>query len=159
MSKERQFQQLMQREAEDVARLLQALEEENNAITARDAAAIDRAVLAKQDVIPKLESHAAERARLLNDAGFSADRDGMYAYLDSVDAGLMEPLKQQWEALREQLQACQDKNRINGQALEASRQVTQQVISLLLGQQPGTTTYGRDGSTKHSLGNHSYAKV
>lgn len=156
-----QFLQLMQREADDVTVLLAALEREADAIVARDGSAIEAAAAAKQALLPRLEHAAGERAALLNAAGHTPDRQGLEAFFATAEGEIAERLTQTWEALRQQLEACRNKNIANGQALDGSRRQTEQALSLLLGQKADsdTTLYGSDGGTVKSRGNHSYAKV
>ncbi len=160
-----QFLQLMQREAADVALLLQTLDRETAAIASGDGQALEAAAAAKQELLPRLEQAASERAALLAAAGHTPNREGLEAYFAAATATagdeLAGNLNTTWAALREQLEACQNKNMANGQALEGSRRQTEQALSLLLGQkvQGDTTLYGSDGGTVKTRGNHSYAKV
>ncbi len=133
---------LIEREAQETARLLEVLAREHDALAALDPAALEAVVEEKRAILERLESLARERGERLQTAGFSPGLDGARACLaagpESVNATL--------ERLVTQIRECARYNRRNGEIVLQSRQRVQAALTVLGGQPPQVETgYGPPG--------------
>lgn len=151
-----QFRNVLRQEAEEVERLLEALNREHEVLLSRDTDAISAVVAEKEEALGRLNALAGQRKALLKQAGYSDDKAGFSAFLESDSSGTMTEL---WHSLEEGLRACQQQNQINGMMLESSRQQTEQMLQLLLGHGHKTELYDQRGSSKTSYGKSTSIKV
>jgi flagellar biosynthesis/type III secretory pathway chaperone len=148
------FAQLVEQEHNALARLNQLLVEEYAILRQRELERLETIADSKIEVISLLEQCERDRHSLLQSAGLKADKAGLEAMLDRDLSG---ELSRRWDALLEQLAACQRQNFTNGQIMEASRRNSQRILSILMGQgrddraqlytARGATTRGRYSST------------
>ena len=150
----------MHRENDVVARLYQLLKTEFDQLSRRDIERIEETLEAKQALLSELEALSEMRYRILAENGFSADKDGHDAFINSVEGSGGDALRASWQALQQTLEDCQQQNQVNGQVLEASRRGAEQALAVLLGKD-GTqpTLYNEKGSTEPSLSGRSHIKV
>ena len=151
-----QFQEILQQEANEVSRLLEALKREHEILFSRDADAIGTVVAEKEEALGRLNHLARQRSSLLKQAGFSDDKAGFSAFLDSDGSGKLDEL---WQSLEEGLRACQQQNQVNGMMLESSRQQAEQMLQIILGHGQKTELYDQNGSSKASYGQKTSIKV
>ncbi len=151
------FLQLLQQEQAAVQQLLATLQQEHQALGARDVDAIDQAVAAKEQQLAQLGQLAQQRNQLLEQAGVSADKEGFSQFIASEPSG---KLKQRWDELETLLRECQRQNQINGSLLETGRQVSQELLSILTGQDFGKNElYNQRGRTSSAMGQNTSFKV
>ncbi len=108
-----------------LTRFEDALAREYDALRTRDAVALDDAIAAKTTLAQSLEQTARR-------AGLSGDHDPV-------------PQTPAWDAIRERLQRCQQANRRNGAAIDASRGFVNSMIDILSGSGPSERTYDARG--------------
>ncbi len=103
----------------------------------------------KQHLLTELEKCEQQRIELSNSHHSFKD------YLQQQDNA--KALLTQWQDIREQLKACREQNEINGRLLHKKQQLSDDMLSLLNGQQnQSPATYEADGSQHKSasiLGN------
>ena len=146
----RQLERLAASHDASLDSLLALLEAEKDCMHT-DAARLNAINADKQPYIAQLERLGSELNRLLSNAGFGADATGLDACLQNAPAKLV----QEWDALREKIKHCQEINVRNGALVELSRQRARQLLSILLGDQPGTGTYDKEGKSNHRPGSGS----
>ncbi|MBU2477690.1 MAG: flagellar protein FlgN, partial [Gammaproteobacteria bacterium] len=96
--------------------------------------------------------------RLLQSAGFGTARTDVEACISWCDTNGR--LKKGWRLLLERIQLAQQKNRVNGATLEATRSHAQQALALLRGQSPESPLYNPTGNTGvNHLAGRSLAKA
>lgn len=156
----RRLDELMGREAERVAQLLAVLQREHGALKVRDSAVLGEVVAQKLTLMTELEGCGQERFELLRQAGFSADRDGLEAYLGRVEGTLRQRLLAGWEQLQEGLQQCRTQNQTNGMLLETSRHHVKKALAVLIGgHAPDVELYDKNGGISPENGAHAVVKV
>lgn len=153
----KQFQALLQQETEEVNRLLEALNREHQLLFRRETDAIGAVVADKEEALGRLNQLAGERSALLLQAGYSDDKAGFSAFINSDESG---ELADKWQVLEEGLRGCQQQNQLNGMLLESSRQLAQQMLSIIVGQHTQKTElYDQSGASKTSYGQNTSIKV
>lgn len=157
MNHQEHFQRLtllLRTERDRVQRLAECLEQERHALTSRDSDRLEDCTRAKHALLQELEEHGRERTALARRAGHGNDAADMHAYIEWAD--LDGSLTATWRAMLDELRDCQHRNRVNGGAIELSRQQLQATLGLLRGQQGGmSSTYQANGRTASALGNRS----
>lgn len=152
-----QFQGLLQQETEEVSHLLEALNREHEVLLHRETDAIGIVVAEKEKALGHLNQLAAQRVILLQEAGYSDDKDGFSAFINSDESG---QLAEKWLALEEGLRACQQQNQLNGMLLESSRQQTEKLLSIIVGRDgQKTELYDQKGASKATYGQKTSIKV
>jgi flagellar biosynthesis/type III secretory pathway chaperone len=150
------FVEILQRELSQLAQLEAVLRLENEALKQRDTDAIEKNSSEKQSLIASIETLGKQRLALLQAAGKGTDKDSVLAFVNT------EPkLQERWDELEAILQRCQKQNQVNGMVLETSRQQTQQILGILLGQESrkDTQLYDAKGGTSPSFVNGRSVKV
>ncbi|GIZ13816.1 flagella synthesis protein FlgN [Pseudomonas sp. NCCP-436] len=124
--------------------LLELIEAEHQALTERDLSRLEGLLQDKHPLLTLLQQHGSERSRLLQQAGFSADRHG----LETLAAGssLGGQLLARSEELASLLQRCQEANLRNGRLIRANQATVGNLLGILRGgDTPGL--YDSRGST------------
>ena len=151
------FTSLLQQETTAVKHLLEAIQQEQQALGARDASVVAAAVADKERLLGQLDGLAHQRAELLQQAGLAADKLGFQKLLEGDDSGQLAGL---WSELEALLKECQKQNQINGTLLESGRQTAQQILSILTGREMGQNElYNQRGETSASLGQNTSIKA
>jgi flagellar biosynthesis/type III secretory pathway chaperone len=131
---------------ERLKQLQEALLAERRALASSDAGAIQASAQAKEDLLTELETHNQRLYALLPTLGFSADADGLGAWLERAVSGkgraAVEPLQR---ALREALEACRDTNLGNGLLVGAGARDAQTLLGMLTGAGGEAVTYDARG--------------
>lgn len=150
------FSQIVQRELDELAKLEEILRQEHDTLKQRDSDALIEITQVKQKLIESVESFWNERLVLLQGAGYSTDKEAVLN-LVSTDSQLVS----QWDELESVLLNCQQQNQVNGLLVDMSRQQTQQLLSILLGEDSlkGAELYDAKGSTSSSFSNSQSVKV
>jgi flagella synthesis protein FlgN len=111
--------------------LLELIDNEFQALSERDLTRLDSLLSEKQPLLTLLQQHGSERSRLLQDAGLSADRDGLTALAGNSSVG--DQLLERSEALSTLLQRCQEGNLRNGRLIRANQASVRSVLGILRG--------------------------
>lgn len=157
-SLQQQMGALLEQESQLCTRLLSALNAELEALKLRDTSALEHAVEDKQGCVSALELNEQALFQLLSHSGFSGDANGFQQFLDSLAAsGDPCNIRNQWEILNGKIAQCRDLNQVNGRILNVSMANTQQVLNLLNGRDPVTSSYNHSGKADDNDSNHSLA--
>ena len=144
---------LIEREAAEAARLLEALTSERSALAINDSDSLTAATTEKATVLGQLEQIEKDRRRLLQRVAVGATQAEMQSYvellgLNAETRSLSRVLHQHWQQLTITLQKCRDQNLANGRIVAAMQTRVQQALNLLRGGRGTIATYGRTGSTQ-----------
>jgi len=150
---------LMGHEGELLVQLRELLTAEHAALLKRDGVTLQGLSEKKQQLIGKLEAAAGQRARMLTERGLPTDGSGVTALLAQLEPGARGQAEAQWEAIRENLEACHKQNQVNGRLLESSLRTSHELLAILLGHSRESNTYNRQGSLDTTLNGRNYAKA
>lgn len=142
------FCRLVQTEIACAERLLLTLEQEHQALLARDTTALERASSDKVPLLRELEQRLVAHDGFLRDLRLPPGKAGNLTFLgqlslDAEEHGL-------WRRLQEIADTCRTRNERNGSILAASRARVQRSLEILRGLPEATRTYGKGGETRHS---------
>lgn len=112
-------------------RLLELIDAEFQALTERDLPRLDALLNDKQPLLALLQQHGSERSRVLQNAGLSADRDGLARLAAGSAVG--DQLLARSEELSALLQRCQDANLRNGRLIRANQASVGNILGILRG--------------------------
>ncbi|MCJ1888210.1 flagellar export chaperone FlgN [Pseudomonas sp. LA21] len=131
----------------DAARqLLQLIDDEYQALQARDLAQLQQLLERKVPLMQQLERNGRERATALQQAGVSVDRQGLEQFAQR--SGNSELLAR-GDELGALLDQCQDANQRNGRIIRAGQASTGRLLDILRGQDT-PNLYDRRGSSTQS---------
>ncbi len=144
---------LIEREAAEAARLLEALLSERSALAINDSDGLAAATTKKTALLGQLEMIEKDRRRLLQRVAVGATHVEMQSYVEHLARNLetkplSRVLRQHWQHLTTTLQQCRDLNLSNGRIVAAMQTRVQQALNLLRGGRGTVATYGRTGSTQ-----------
>ncbi|MGB5468248.1 MAG: flagellar protein FlgN [Sedimenticolaceae bacterium] len=130
------------------------LEQELTALGGRNAAALDRIVAGKLELLRQIEHSVHARDRLQEVAGFTQGLDGGKQLVEAFD---QDALTAEWGALVALAQRIAVLNDRNGQLAMQGQRATRTALSILTGRKDRQDTYstlrhGRDAATRYSLG-------
>ncbi|AGI23623.1 flagella synthesis protein FlgN [Pseudomonas sp. MT3] len=128
----------------DAARqLLQLIDDEYQALQARDLAQLQQLLERKVPLMQQLERNGRERATALQQAGVSVDRQGLTQLAErSGNAELLA----RGDELGALLERCQDASQRNGRIIRAGQASTGRLLDILRGQDT-PNLYDRRGSS------------
>lgn len=132
---------LLSQDLENAQALEELLLEERTLLERRELSALNELLERKANVLVEIERNEESRRRQLQEAGFSADREGLQAWCEQEQAA------QQLEQLRERLRSCNELTSINGAIVHRSRSSTRQVLEILRGRTLLPGLYDREGNT------------
>ena len=130
-----QLRELMGQEVACLDGLQDVLTQEYEELKSRRADALESLARDKQQLISQLEQCSLQKIQLLQQAGVSADKAGLEAFLSSVDKSLRGDVTDEWEQIREKLVACQQQNQLNGMIIEGKQRSGYQALAILTGRQ------------------------
>jgi len=151
------LQDVLTREIQYTERLLVCLDAERTALTQRDLKALEKTTQDKIQHTRQLEQLDQQRQKLVSELGFTADADGLRRCFDSLPQA--DTLKQLWQQILTNLEACQTSNLTNGGILESGRQHIEQGLRILRGQSATPSLYDPQGDTSADLGRRELGKV
>lgn len=128
-----------------VRAVLELLRAERQSLASADADRLGEQAARKSQLFGQLTDAARRRQVALSTLGFTPDRPGMEAWI-ACQANAA-PLLKEWHGLREDLEAAQDINRLNGQLIEEHARVNRQALGVLLHGSGRAGVYGPDGRT------------
>jgi flagellar biosynthesis protein FlgN len=143
-SQQQQFERILLEEEQQAMRLVNLLERERDALASRQVDELLQVVAEKESSLTRLDGYASERASLLQQAGYSPDRDGFMALLNAEPSGRLREL---WTAVETLLKRCRQQNEINGKMLDIGQIQARQMLALLLGRESGgNELYDQNGN-------------
>ncbi|MCC6715207.1 MAG: flagellar protein FlgN [Gammaproteobacteria bacterium] len=118
----------------------QVLQGETGALGSRNLNDLQAATDRKNDLLGQLEGMGKEFTRLCEEAGVQPNRDGL------LGAEVTSVMADAWSRMCRLLERCEERNRINGVTINASRNFAENLLALLQGGQGRAKTYGRTGN-------------
>ena len=148
-NQQQQLERILLAEERQAGDLAVLLEREQDSLAHREVDNLMRVVAEKEKRLAELDELAVERSSLLQQAGYSPDRDGFRALLDSDNSGRLREL---WCAVETLLKRCRYQNQVNGKMLEIGRSQARQLLALLLGRDNDADSelYDQNGITSTS---------
>ena len=149
---------LLQQEIAMASVLLNALQQEQAALSGKNAPAIERAIANKQQPMADLEKTSQQREAYLQKNNYPTDQAGMRACIDNHNPQDRHRLDTLWQQLNTLGTQCLQQNQLNGSIIAARRSSIQTALGILRGSEPGHLacyTPSGPGQTKtdsHSLG-------
>lgn len=146
----------MHRAALDAETLRSVLDDENDALRASDAEALEAVVQRKQALVAQLECSAKEQADVLMSLGYEFDGQGMDALLSEarhrVPRAIASQVERAWSRMRQLLEDCQAHNRRNQQTLAVQQRRVRAALEILRGEH-GAPTYDARGRAPRPVAN------
>lgn len=145
--KAQQFLASLKKDLGKADQLLQYLEAEKSAIQERDFKGYHAMMTNKKQLLVDIESADRERQAIMQEMGFSADKEGFQAFLTQVPTNWRERFETMWEALSSKMNRCKDLNQVNGKILLHAQMATERLLQLVKGVSPNETVYHANGRT------------
>lgn len=139
------FHQLLTEGSDLIATLCRLCEEEKSAIEQQSATRLQVLVDEKENVLEALAANTRARNRYLEEAGLSADAQGMATFLDQAPETGRRALNEAWQTLVSRLEEVSRLNSRNEQIVQRNQKHLQQLLSLLQGQSERTRLYDPSG--------------
>ncbi len=155
---DRDLARLLDEQIDAMQAVLSSLEAERQALSARDAEALLKAVSSKADSLTAADAVDQRRQALLERFGMS-DRAGRTGRLGhpsrsfSKDGGIA----QRWRQVLALTQQCRALNDTNGHLIRGQRRHVDGALRLLRGEPVASTEYGPGGITRQRSGQRSLA--
>lgn len=145
--KAQQFLALLKKDFTKASQLLQFLEAEKAAIEQRDFKGYHGLQDNKRQLLVEVEALNRERANILADMGFSADKPGFESFLNKVPANWRDRFEHSWAALSKTMNRCRDLNDINSKILLHAQIATERLMQMIKGVSANQTVYRANGRT------------
>lgn len=154
-----QISELLRHELALCQVLHQALLAEFEALKKRDdVSEFAEVIEQKHACVAQLETNEKGLFTLISAAGFDQTKQGLQAFLDSIDSRHDAfAIKPAWTELRTLIVECQRQNQVNGRILNISLINTQQALNLLSGRDANPSVYDNHGKTSDKDPNQSIA--
>ena len=136
---------LINGDIEAATALLQLIDDEYQALQARDLDALQTLLDHKLPLLQRLDHSGRERALVLQQTGNSADRQGLAQLAQSTGN---EQLLARGDELAALLDQCQDANQRNGRIIRAGQASTGRLLDILRGQDMPNLYDRRGGATQ-----------
>ena len=154
------LEQRLREELAGLEALRQLLQQEYDALRARDVAALERLASEKQASADQLRRLGAARADFLCAQGFSTDRQGLQACVNAAPTRearvILQKLLAEFEQAAEQALA---QNEVNGAVIAASRGHVEQLLAIISDREPLEFLYGHDSRKVFHGGGQPIAKA
>lgn len=137
-------------------KLLILLEDERNALKARDTQELERIIKNKSTNLLALEQGAKQRTSWLKVNGSEAAFEHTWAEHISQ---LSPALSAQWAQFKTLLGECQTHNEVNGKMLARNQQVFKRLVAIVRGQSDQQPLYTPKGSRKAGSGYHNFGEA
>ena len=145
MTSSQQLQKILQAEQYTASQLLEILTAERDALMKSESDTIEKMTANKQPLTVQLEQLGRQREAILQAEGFSADKEGLEAFIANQNDVEAHQLQSLLEQLRITAHACRDNNQINGGIVNVNRQYLYRAMSVLRGRDMNITSYGPGG--------------
>ena len=126
---------------QQVAELMQLLQDERDCISCNDAIKLAHITQNKQQLAQEIHTHTQQCEHALQQAGFGNDNNSLRTYIERC----AKPLLNRWQSLQALLKQCQTENRINGKLLINSQRRIKQALAILQGKPVEEDLYGKAG--------------
>ena len=141
----KQLHSILQAEQHISAQLLEIMMAERSALMESDTDVINTMSEKKQPLVLQLEQLGRQRDALLQADGFSADKDGLAAYIDNQTQQDATALNTILGQLKQTAQDCRENNQINGGIVNVNRQHIQRAMNIFRGREMNPSSYGPGG--------------
>lgn len=145
MTSSKQLQSILQAEQHVSAQLLEIMMAERNALIESDTDVINEMSEKKQPLVLQLEELARHRDTVLQTDGFTADKDGLAAFIANQTQQDETVLNTIMGQLKTTAQACRENNQINGGIVNVNRQHLQRAMNIFRGRDVNASAYGPGG--------------
>ena len=127
-----------------ITSVLDLMKQEQQLLVSADTAGLDELTPRKAQVVAEMTALARQRHQSLAAAGFSADEDGMQAW---VEGGGAADALSGWQALLDKTREAKELNRINGMLITRQLSHTQGLINAMRTPAGGgdAAVYGKSG--------------
>ncbi|MBB4866154.1 flagella synthesis protein FlgN [Pseudomonas nitritireducens] len=122
---------LINGDIEAASTLLQLIDDEYQALQARDLDALQKLLDSKLPLLQQLEQNGRIRTQALLQAGLSADRSGLAQIAQATGNAQLSARAEELSAL---LARCQDANQRNGRIIRSGQTSTERTLDILRGQ-------------------------
>ena len=151
---------LLRQEITITSNLLEALQQEQNALLGNSAPVIERALANKQQPIADLEKTSRQREDHLHKNRYPANPVGMLAYIHDHDPHNHHQLDALWQQLKILGTQCLQQNQLNGSIITTKRLSTQIALNILRGSKPEhLACYTPTGQAPAKLDSHSLGQA
>lgn len=137
-------------------KLLILLEDERNALKARDTQELERIIKDKSTNLLALEQGAKQRTSWLKVNGNEATFEHTWA--EHINQ-LSPALSAQWAQFKSLLEECQTHNEVNGKMLARNQQVFKRLVAIVRGQSDQQPLYTPKGSRGAGSGYHNLGEA
>lgn len=153
--------ELLERQCDNMRRLLKTLEEEHAALAGNVLPAIEATTAAKQTCLMEIERGFERQSSLLTQAGLALSDGGMITYLRRFDQDGRLQLEAGWRRVKELLGRCREQNLLNGRILTVNQRQIQRALTILRGGGPAPENcYGPRGhQANNTMASRSLGKV
>ncbi|NMZ61166.1 flagella synthesis protein FlgN [Pseudomonas nitroreducens] len=122
---------LINGDIEAASTLLQLIDDEYQALQARDLDQLQKLLDGKLPLLQQLEQNGRIRAQALLQAGVSVDREGLAQIAQATGNSLLPARAEELGAL---LERCQEANQRNGRIIRSGQASTERTLDILRGQ-------------------------
>jgi flagella synthesis protein FlgN len=129
-----------------------ALAHEQTALKSRDSDALSASVERKLSRLSEVDQCGRALVGFLQQQGLRPDKSGMAACIDSPE------LESLWRSLRQRLEDCNHRNRVNGGIIQVSKASNDRLLDILRGNDR-PSLYGAKGVMRRALNSESIAKA
>lgn len=145
--KAQQFLELLKKDIAKTDQLMQYLEAEKKAIEDRDYDNYNKLLEHKKHLLIEVESLDHERQKIMQEMGFSSDKEGFNRFLAQVPSTWKSRFEDLWSTLTDKLNRCRDLNQVNGKILLHAQIATERLMQMMKGVSPNETIYHANGRT------------
>jgi flagella synthesis protein FlgN len=136
----------LERQIPQLSGMLQALQEEHQALASNDLPAFEIALQKKQahaHALEKLEDYLTPLSQII---GGDVSRSGLDKFINALsDAAVRDQVQTRWDQFSKMLGECHEQNQLNHRVIEASRIQLQQALDILRGESGAPQLYGASG--------------
>lgn len=141
----KQLHSILQAEQHISAQLLEIMMAERSALIESDTDVINSMSEKKQPLVLQLEQIGRQRDIVLQADGFTADKDGLAAFIANQAQEDTLALNKILGQLKVTAQACRENNQINGGIVNVNRQHLQRAMNIFRGRDANPSSYGPGG--------------
>ncbi|MCU7920182.1 MAG: flagellar protein FlgN [Candidatus Thiodiazotropha sp. (ex Dulcina madagascariensis)] len=151
------FSRILDIEIEQTQRLLDLLSREYELLQTSSPQSLQELLDKKKRQLETVETSVTAHNRFLEQQGFSSDRQGTEAFLQTCGDSA-QPVEK-WRRLITLLEACRKQNETNGGAVQLNQRHVTQALDILRGISERDKTYGPSGESKPTTTSKSLGKA
>lgn len=141
-------------------RLIELLQEENDALISRDRANLDTLITEKQQLMEKLDFNSNQRSRWIKpmvDSSGKPQEECWQQLVESLDDGSLTPL---WQEFQDLINDCKQHNERNGKLISRGQNTLRQLLAIFRGQYvDAPKLYTASGATQSNSQSHTVTKA